>query len=105
MPWFAGSQGAGPDWRGPSVDRDTDDEYRRMGDDGDDAECHVIRTGAPPVVDPEDEEFTAAFDRLMAESVQQRMQEGMKPGAVEIPLPSNVKTKLAARAHFGKLRI
>lgn len=88
------------------MDRDTDEENAGRGTGGDDAgedsQFRVIRAAPAAVVDPEDEEFTAAFDRLMAESVQQRNQETVKPVAVEIPLPSNIRTKLAARTHFGK---
>lgn len=59
-----------------------------------------VRMSKVNVVDAEDESFLQEFDKMMYDSLQQRIQEQVKPPQVDFSVPVNIKTKMKAR--FGK---
>lgn len=48
---------------------------------------------------PEDDDFLAAFDKMVSDNLQDRMRDNVKPQHVDIPVPLHVKTN--AKKTYG----
>ena len=73
-----------------SEDSSNDDDYDDS-DDGEEAEVKV--TKLKPVACKEDEDFMAALDAMMTDTIKSRTQESVKVPQLDIALPTQLKTK------------
>ncbi|XP_064632125.1 regulator of nonsense transcripts 2-like [Lineus longissimus] len=88
-----------------SLTQDMDQDHDASGDEilesagEDDTEDICVLTGGPKVVKcQEDDDFMAAFDKIMVESVQSRAVEAAKASQVDIALPMHLKGQAKPKA-------
>ncbi|XP_030827970.1 regulator of nonsense transcripts 2 [Strongylocentrotus purpuratus] len=68
-----------------------------VGENEDDDNVTVI-TGGPKLLEcDEDEDFTAAFDKMLSENIQQRNAESMKVTQLDIGVPLHIKARTAIK--------
>lgn len=72
---------------------DSDLLMESAGEEEADDQVTVLTGGPKRIQCPEDEDFMASFDKMMAETLQARSQEAMKMPQVEITVPMNIKTQ------------
>ncbi|XP_025107630.1 regulator of nonsense transcripts 2-like [Pomacea canaliculata] len=76
-----------------SEDFDENDTLDSAGEDGHEDKVTVL-SGRPKLVPcPEDEDFLAAFDKMMAENIQMRTQESLKVPQLDIAVPMHLRGK------------
>ncbi len=68
--------------------------------DGEEEAVRVHRSESAMKRCPEDEDFLTALDRIVADSVQQRMQETSNLPQPDITIPSTLRAKIGRKARF-----
>ncbi|GFQ70834.1 regulator of nonsense transcripts 2 [Trichonephila clavata] len=72
-------------------DADNDPVYDANG------EAPVVKSSSQPVQSAEDDDFMAAFDRMLSDSILHRNQESVKPPQVDIVIPMTIKGPTAKK--------
>ncbi|CAG0895701.1 unnamed protein product [Cyprideis torosa] len=85
-----------PRTRSSSISEDLEGNLSQPLEDGGELELDPEEAESMESRCPEEEDFLASLDRLVADSIQERSREMIKPNQFEVPIPVHARTKNAA---------
>jgi regulator of nonsense transcripts 2 len=77
----------------------TGDDVEFPNDDEEEVVDHLVSKHQRRIQCQEDDDFMAAFDKMVSENIQDRMKEAVKPPRCDITVPMNLKSSSSKKGY------